>query len=62
MFTYVNAGSFLSIIYALLSTDTMDYLQLGSENIAPYLYRIGQKSVAAQEISYLWGNLQVSPT
>ena len=55
MFTYVNAGSFLSIIY-------MDYLQLGSENIAPYLYRIGQKSVAAQEISYLWGNLQVSPT
>lgn len=47
MFTYMNVRSFLPIIYALLSTDTMDYLQLGSENIARSLHGIGQKSVAA---------------
>lgn len=53
MFIYVNVGLFLSTTYALLTTDILDYLQLGPENIIHYLHRRGE--------NFLW-LLSISPT
>lgn len=60
MFIYVNVGSFLSTTYALLTTDILDYLQLGPENITHYLHRKGQPvRTSGEDIRWL---PSISPT